>query len=147
VSHFLSPLVSTPDQAWSVRNLTSGRVVVSRLEAAFDSATRKKGLLGRDRLEPGEGLVIAPCGGIHTCFMRFPIDVVFVARDGRVVKVRADVKPWRLAIALSVDLRHRTARQHGGLHGNTRRRSPRADPLSSLRVIPYQCPSQRLGNK
>ena len=101
MSHFLSPLVSNPDQAWSVRNLTSGRVLVSRLEAAFDSATRKKGLLGRDRLEPGAGLVIAPCGGIHTCFMRFPIDVVFVARDGRVVKVRADVKPWRLAIALS----------------------------------------------
>ena len=51
MSHFLSPLVSTPDQAWSVRNLTSGRVLVSRLEAAFDSATRKKGLLGRDGLE------------------------------------------------------------------------------------------------
>jgi uncharacterized membrane protein (UPF0127 family) len=101
VSHFLSPLVSTPDRAWSVRNATSGRLLVSRLEAAFDSATRKKGLLGRDRIEPGGGLVIAPCGGIHTCFMRFPIDVIFVARDGRVVKVCADVKPWRLAIALS----------------------------------------------
>jgi uncharacterized protein len=101
VSHFLSPLVSTPDQAWSVRNVTSGRLLVSRLEAAFDSATRKKGLLGRDRLEPGGGLVIAPCGGIHTCFMRFPIDVLFMARDGRVVKVCAAVKPWRLAIALS----------------------------------------------
>jgi uncharacterized membrane protein (UPF0127 family) len=101
VSHFLSPLVSSPDQPWGVRNTTSGRVVVSRLEAAFDSATRKKGLLGRDRLEPGGGLVIAPCGGVHTFFMRFPIDVVFVARDGRVVKVRPAVKPWRLALAVT----------------------------------------------
>ena len=101
MSHFLSPLVSSPDRSWAVRNLTSGRVLVSRLEAAFDSATRKKGLLGRDRLAPGTGLVIAPCGGIHTCFMRFPIDVVFVARDGSVVKVRAAVQPWRLALAVT----------------------------------------------
>jgi uncharacterized membrane protein (UPF0127 family) len=76
-------------------------VVVSRLEAAFDSATRKKGLLGRDRLEPGAGLVIAPCSGVHTFFMRFPIDVVFAARDGRVVKVSHAVKPWRLALAMA----------------------------------------------
>jgi uncharacterized protein len=101
MSHFLSPLVSSPDQAWGVRNLTTGHVLVSQLEAAFDSVTRKKGLLGRDRLEPGAGLVIAPCGGVHTFFMRFPIDVVFVARDGRVVKVSEGVKPWRLALAVT----------------------------------------------
>jgi hypothetical protein len=101
VSHFLSPLVASPDQAWSVRNLTSGRVLVARLEAAFDSTTRKKGLLGRDRLDAGAGLVIAPCGGVHTFFMRFPIDVLFAARDGRVVKVSHAVRPWRLALALS----------------------------------------------
>jgi uncharacterized protein len=75
-------------------------VLVSRLEGAFDSATRKRGLLGRDRLDPGAGLVIAPCGGVHTFFMRFPIDVVFAARDGRIVKVSHAVKPWRLALAL-----------------------------------------------
>jgi uncharacterized membrane protein (UPF0127 family) len=101
VGHFLAPLVASPDQAWSVRNVTSGRVLVARLEAAFDSATRKKGLLGRDRLDAGAGLVIAPCGGVHTFFMRFPIDVLFAARDGRVVKISHGVKPWRLALALS----------------------------------------------
>lgn len=113
--HFLSQLVSLPDQPWGVRNLTSGRVLVARLEAAFDSATRKNGLLGRDRLEPGAGLVIAPCGGVHTFFMRFPIDVVFVARDGRVVKVRHAVRPWRLALAVTafcvIELPAGTARQ------------------------------------
>ena len=45
--------------------------------------------------------MIAPCGGIHTFFMRFAIDVLFVARDGRVVKVSDAVKPWRLALAVS----------------------------------------------
>lgn len=100
VSHFLAPLLVSPDQAWSVRNLTSGGVLVSRLEAAFDSATRKKGLLGRDRFDAGAGLVIAPCGGIHTFFMRFPIDVLFAARDGRVVKVSHAVMPWRLSLSL-----------------------------------------------
>jgi uncharacterized membrane protein (UPF0127 family) len=101
VGHFLAPLVASPGQAWSVRNLTSGHVLVSRLESAFDSATRKKGLLGRDGLEPGAGLVIAPCGGVHTFFMRFPIDVLFAARDGRVIKISHAVMPWRLALALT----------------------------------------------
>ena len=99
MSHFLSPLLADADRAWALRTVGSGRVIATRLEAAFDSATRKKGLLGRDRFEPGAGLIIAPCGGIHTFFMRFAIDVIFAARDGRVVKVRHAVQPWRLALA------------------------------------------------
>jgi uncharacterized membrane protein (UPF0127 family) len=75
-------------------------VLAARLEPAFDSATRNKGLLGRAGLEPGGGLVIAPCSSVHTFFMRFPIDVLFAARDGRVVKIRHAVRPWRLALAL-----------------------------------------------
>ena len=100
MGHFLSPLLAATEQTWSVRNARTGCVLVSRLEAAFDSATRKKGLLGRDGLEPGGGLVIAPCGGVHTFFMRFPIDVVFAARDGRVLKVSPAVAPWRLALSI-----------------------------------------------
>ena len=61
----------------------SGRVVVPDLEVAVDSATRKKGLLGRDGLADGSGLVIAPTNAVHTFFMRFPIDIVFVTRAGR----------------------------------------------------------------
>jgi uncharacterized membrane protein (UPF0127 family) len=111
-------------------------VLVSRLEAAFDSATRKKGLLGRDRLEPGTGLVIAPCGGIHTCFMRFPIDVLFMARDGRVVKVRSAVPPWRLALAISafcvIELPAHAAAEAGTRAGDRLELfpSPGADPDS-----------------
>lgn len=43
-------------------------------------------------------MVIAPCPAVHTCFMRFPIDVVFVSSEGRIVALRPDVKPWRIAI-------------------------------------------------
>ena len=101
MSHFLSPYVMAPTRLWGVRNRTSSTLLASRLEIAADSASRKKGLLGRDRLEPGTGLVIAPCGGVHTFFMRFPIDILFVARDGRVVKVCHAVKPWRVTLAPS----------------------------------------------
>jgi uncharacterized membrane protein (UPF0127 family) len=100
VSHFLVPLVSSPDRVWGLQEVGSGRMLATHLNGAFDSATRKKGLLGREGLASGEGLVIAPCGGVHTFFMRFAIDVLFVARDGRVVKVRPAVKPWRLTFAL-----------------------------------------------
>lgn len=80
---------------------STGRVVVPDLEVAVDSATRKKGLLGRDGLAEGTGLVIAPTNAVHTFFMRFPIDIVFVSRPGAIVKVRAGVPAWRLAAALT----------------------------------------------
>ena len=79
----------------------TGRWLVSSLVLAFDSETRRKGLLGRDSLGEGEGLVIAPSQGVHTFGMRFPIDIVGVDRDGRVVKVRASVPPRRIVLALS----------------------------------------------
>jgi hypothetical protein len=54
-----------------------------------------KGLLGRRDLGPGEGMLIRPAPSIHTFFMRFPIDAIFVSRDGEVMKIAANVKPWR----------------------------------------------------
>ena len=56
-----------------------------------------KGLLGRASLDPDEGIWIEPAGSIHMWFMRFPIDVVFAAADGRVVKVVHGIRPWRMA--------------------------------------------------
>jgi uncharacterized membrane protein (UPF0127 family) len=57
---------------------------------------RMKGLLGRRSLEPGEGLLLQPAGSVHTAFMRFAIDVVFLDRDLRVLRVAPSVAPWRL---------------------------------------------------
>ena len=58
-----------------------------------------RGLLGRDGLEPGEGMLIDRAGSVHMFFMRFPIDVVFLSRDRTVVGVRHHVAPWRVAAA------------------------------------------------
>jgi uncharacterized membrane protein (UPF0127 family) len=57
---------------------------------------RMKGLLGRRELPPGEGMLIRPAPSIHTFFMRFPIDAVFLSRDGDVLKISPNVKPWRV---------------------------------------------------
>jgi uncharacterized membrane protein (UPF0127 family) len=84
----------------ALRNTSNAQVVAASVEVALTRAARRRGLLGRDRLEPGRAMLIAPCSSIHTWFMRFPIDVIFVARDGRVVKTRAAMPPWRLAVAL-----------------------------------------------
>jgi uncharacterized membrane protein (UPF0127 family) len=57
--------------------------------------SRMKGLLGRRSLPAGEGLLIRPAPSIHTFFMRFPIDAVFLSRAGEVMKISAGVRPWR----------------------------------------------------
>jgi uncharacterized protein len=75
-----------------------GRVVCSRCLLADSPGTRLRGLLGRRRLDDGEGMFLAT-SAIHTSFMLFPIDAVFVDEDFGVVDVRADLKPWRFAIS------------------------------------------------
>lgn len=97
--HFLSPLVATPHASFHLENDATGRTIATSLEPAFDSRSRRQGLLKRDQLDPGVAIVLAPCAAIHTLFMRFPIDVVFVAKDGTVAKICSGVKPWRTAIA------------------------------------------------
>lgn len=56
-----------------------------------------KGLLGRRELPRGEGIHLRPASSVHMFFMRFPIDVVFLDRELRVVAVRANLGPWRMA--------------------------------------------------
>jgi uncharacterized membrane protein (UPF0127 family) len=58
---------------------------------------RMKGLLGRSALPPGEGLFLRPASSVHTFFMRFPIDVVFVDRELRVLSIVPELRPWRAA--------------------------------------------------
>jgi uncharacterized membrane protein (UPF0127 family) len=56
-----------------------------------------RGLLGRRALPSGEGLLLRPAGSVHTAFMRFPIDVVFLDTDGAVVGIAPELRPWRAA--------------------------------------------------
>jgi uncharacterized membrane protein (UPF0127 family) len=76
---------------------SDGRVVCERCAMAESFATRLRGLLGRRQLQRGEGLLLSPSSSVHTFFMRFSIDVVFLDRSLRVVGVSPNVRPWRLA--------------------------------------------------
>ena len=70
---------------------------VRRCVVADSAWTRTKGLLGRASLDEDEGILLRPGGSIHMFFMRFPIDAVFLDREQRVLRVAADLKPWRMA--------------------------------------------------
>ena len=85
----------------TVKNLTRQTVLATDLEVAGTGSKRNKGLLGRDGLKTGGGLWIVPCESVHTFFMRFPIDLVYLDRRNRVRKVRSAVGPWRLSACLS----------------------------------------------
>ena len=87
-----------PDD-YRLRNERTGAVLATRILTAFDSESRRTGLLQHDSLPAGSGLIIAPSNAIHTFFMRFAIDVAFVTKAGKVVKLRAAVPPWRIVAA------------------------------------------------
>jgi hypothetical protein len=94
---FLAPLLADGAGPFELVNLRRGSVLATRVEGAFDSAARRRGLLGRDSLPEGAAIIIAPCNAVHTFFMRFPLDLLFVSRDGRVLKICRGVRPWRIA--------------------------------------------------
>jgi uncharacterized membrane protein (UPF0127 family) len=98
-AHFLSPLLASPGPQRRLVNLTQQIVLASTIEAAFDSASRNRGLLGRDSLPEDSALVLAPCNAIHMFGMRFPIDVLFLDRSGAVIKRAIALPRNRIAIA------------------------------------------------
>jgi uncharacterized membrane protein (UPF0127 family) len=78
-----------------LRREDDGRVVCERVLVADTTFRRLRGLLGKRELSPGEGIVLRPGWSIHTAFMFFPIDVVYVSADQVVIKVVHNLKPWR----------------------------------------------------
>ena len=78
---------------------SDGVVVCARCVDARTPFARMRGLLGRSALPVGEGILLRPAASIHTLFMRFAIDAVFLDRDARVVRVVAQLRPWRTASA------------------------------------------------
>ena len=94
---FLGPLLRPGAPPCALTNTRNNRTVARTLLTAFDSASRRRGLLGRDGLEDGSALIIAPSSAIHTFTMRFAIDVALVSKEGVVLKVRPDVQPRRIA--------------------------------------------------
>lgn len=105
-----------------MRNQTRGTVLGDAVELADTSAKRRTGLLRHDHLEPGAGLWIVPCESVHTFFMKFAIDLVYVDKKNRVRKVRNAVPPWRLSACLTahsiLELPSGTVRQTGTERGD-----------------------------
>jgi uncharacterized membrane protein (UPF0127 family) len=80
------------------RNASLNTVIADRVGVAATRAARAVGLLSRTGLEPGEALWIVPSRGVHTCGMRFPIDVVALDEAGTVIDCVSNLKPWRLRL-------------------------------------------------
>ena len=83
-----------------VRNQTKSTVLADRADIADTSAKRRTGLLKHSDLNPGEGLWIAPCEAVHTIGMKFVIDVLFLDRKRKVLKVKPSMKKGRIAACL-----------------------------------------------
>jgi uncharacterized membrane protein (UPF0127 family) len=103
---FESPVTRKPGVRYSaclrlrVTNLTRQTELGDSIDLADTSAKRRTGLLKHERLAAGEGMWIVPCASVHTFFMKFPIDLVYVGKDRKVRKVRHAVKPWRMSACL-----------------------------------------------
>jgi uncharacterized membrane protein (UPF0127 family) len=80
-------------------NLSRGDVVCERGCVAEKPLLRMRGLLGKSAIGNGEGMLLRPAPSIHTAFMRFPIDAVFLDRDLRIVKLVRNLEPWHMASA------------------------------------------------
>ena len=127
----------TPGARLQVSNATRHTILATTLEVADSGPTRSKGLLGRKGLAPGEGLWIVPCESVHTFFMQFPIDLVYLDRKNRIRKVRGNVPPWRLSVCLSahsiLELPAGTIRATQTERGDTVEFTPAASPTADNR--------------
>lgn len=81
-------------------NVTRGTMLADRADIADTSAKRRQGLLKHSGLAPGEGLWIVPCEGVHTFAMKFPIDVVFLNKKRKILKIRPNMGRARVALSL-----------------------------------------------
>lgn len=102
----------------------TGKVLAEKVEIAETLASRSQGLLGRQSLDPGQGLLIRPCSSIHMFFMKFPIDAIFLSNSYKVVKISHALLPWRLSgclfgCAQVLELCHGAAKESGLSIGNT----------------------------
>jgi uncharacterized membrane protein (UPF0127 family) len=78
----------------SATHQRSGKVLAEQLDVPVTFIGRGLGLMFRQRLDPGRGMWISPCNGIHMMFMNFPIDAVFLDRKDRVLKVYRKLPAW-----------------------------------------------------
>ncbi|MBR4508900.1 MAG: DUF192 domain-containing protein [Elusimicrobiaceae bacterium] len=78
-------------------NAKTGKIIADNLEMKDSYLGRLIGLLGKKGLKKGQGIVLKPCSQIHTCFMRFAIDVVFISKDLKVLKIIKNMGAWHFS--------------------------------------------------
>jgi uncharacterized membrane protein (UPF0127 family) len=86
---------------YRIINKTKGIVIVSKAIVAKSFLERLKGLMFRRNMDRDEALIFYSAESIHMFFMRFPIDIVFLDKSMRVIKIRSQLKPWRMASCFS----------------------------------------------
>lgn len=89
-----------PKNPVKIINVSKNTILAERAEIADTFWPRLKGLLGRKQLDPKTGLILKTCTSIHTLFMRFPIDAVFVDSKNRIIKTYHALPAWRLSAIL-----------------------------------------------
>jgi uncharacterized membrane protein (UPF0127 family) len=98
--HFLSPLLKKSATDFALWANDRPRPIVTTLRCAFDSASRRRGLLDDAGLAEDTALIIAPCSAVHMFGMRFPIDVIYTDREGSVLKLVENLKPGQISATL-----------------------------------------------
>ena len=93
------PLERLAMEPFALMNGRTRLLLASVVELASTRASRRRGLLGRESLDPSVALILAPCVAVHTAFMRFAIDVVFVDRNSCALKIVRELAPWRIALS------------------------------------------------
>lgn len=88
------PCVETVEK--KVCDCETGEILVARLEVATSARARAIGWIGRKAVPPESGLWLEPCNGVHTFFMRFPIDVLFLNANGEALRLTSSLPPWRI---------------------------------------------------
>ncbi len=92
----MDPIGRVSPPAMKIVNKTKNIILADETIIADSPFKRMQGLLGKKGLKAGEALIIKPCNSIHTFFMRFAIDVLFVNKDNRIVKAISGLRPFRL---------------------------------------------------
>lgn len=87
----------TKSKNYTIENLTTQKLIAKELKLANNFFTRLKGLLGTAPLKSQEGLLISPCQQIHTHFMSYSVDVIFLDRNMQVIDIVHEMNPWKIS--------------------------------------------------
>ncbi len=80
----------------TITHVETRKIVARKVVMATSILSRMRGLMFRNEIEKDEGIILEPCNSIHTFFMKFPIDVVFINKKNKIIKIYKSLPPWRL---------------------------------------------------